>query len=134
MLGDFRVSTGCRYFSFNEWVQRPENAFSEIAARFLITHRVFEHVSKGRLVEAADYMLKVNVLRMEVVDTGKTLEARFVAEFLLEDAAGKHILYQHMADHSEMLAGNNLNDFASTLSRLFAEELKTMTMQLMEGQ
>ncbi|MDR4987607.1 MAG: ABC-type transport auxiliary lipoprotein family protein [Bacteroidales bacterium] len=127
-------SHSIRYFSFNEWAQRPENALRDIAARFLKTHGVFEHVSTGRLAEGADYMLKVDVSRLEVVDRGKTLEARFVAELLLQDAKGDHILYQHLADHAEVLPGNNLNDFASTISRLFAEELKTMTMQLMEGQ
>ncbi len=124
-------SHSIRYFSFSEWAQRPGVNFTQMADGFFGTHNVFEHMLTGRITEPADFVLSIQVHRMEVDHQGAGFKASLILEFLLTDALTGQVLHHHHANRSKDLPQRNLNLFAAAISELFAEELVGFTMQIL---
>ncbi len=123
-------SHSIRYFTFNEWVQRPSTNLTGILVSFLKNNNVFELVETGRQAVEPEYVLKTYVHRMEVVQQQKQFEALFSVEFALLDATGNRQLFHHSAERNRMLPEKNLNLFAAAISEFFGEELMTFILKM----
>ena len=121
-----------RYFSFNEWVQRPGYVLTDLKIAFLDQHQIFETISTGRPGDEAGYLLETTVHRLEVDNRDDAFAARLVIEFDFLDANTGRRLSNHKADRSMDLPERNLNSFAAAISELFAEELRNFTSQIMQ--
>ncbi len=127
-------SHSIRYFTFNEWAQRPSANLTGMLVSFLKNNNVFEFVETGRQAAGSDYVLKTKVYRMEVVQQQKEFEAFFVVEFVMMDATGNRQLFHHSAERSRMLPEKNLNMFAAAISEFFVEELTDFIMRMQAEQ
>ncbi len=125
-------SHSIRYFSFNEWAERPSNALTAMVNSFFNTNQVFEETLTGRQTEQADHIMQTRIHRMEADHQGSDFEARLVVEFSLTDARTGEILHHHRADRSSPLPQRNLNLFAAAISELFAEELASFALQMLQ--
>ena len=123
-------SHSIRYFTFNEWVQRPSINLTGMLISFLDNNNVFEVVETGRQAVEPDYVLKTNVHRMEVVQQRKQFEAFLSVEFVMMDAAGDRQLFKHSSDRSRILPEKNLNLFAAAVSEFFVEELTAFILTI----
>lgn len=119
-----------RYFSFNEWVQRPAGIFNDMLLRFLIHNNVFKETKTGRHAIATDYAFKTKVHRLEVVLINNEFEAYLDVEFFLMDLNGNRHLLHHRAKRSRILPEKNLNLFAEAISEFFIEELTEFIMRM----
>ncbi len=127
-------SHSIRYFTFNEWVQRPSTNLTGMLISFLDNHNVFETVQTGRQAVEPDYVLKTKVHRMEVVQQRRQLEALLFVEFALMDATGNRQLFHHSAERSRILPEKNLNMFAEAISEFFVEELTDFILRMQPEQ
>lgn len=127
-------SHSIRYFTFNEWVQRPSTKLTGMLISFMENNNVFENVQTGRQAVEPDYVLKTNVHRMEVVQQRKQFEAHFFVEFIMMDAAGDKQLFKHSAERSRILPEKNLNLFAAAVSDFFFEELADFIIKMQPKQ
>ncbi len=125
-------SHSIRYFSFNEWAERPASKLTAMVNSFFNNNNVFEEILTGRQVDQADFILQTRVHRMEVDNQTDVFEARLVIEFSLTDTRTGEILHHHLADRSRVLPNRNLNLFAVAISELFAEELAGFTLQMLQ--
>ncbi len=123
-------SHSIRYFTFNEWVQRPSSNLTGMLVSFLNNNNVFEVAETGRQAVEPDYVLKTYVHRMEVVQQQKEFEAVFFVEFVLTDATGNRQLFHHSAERSRILPEKNLNLFAAAISEFFVEELTAFLFEM----
>lgn len=120
-------SHSIRYFTFNEWAQRPESRFTDILVSYLETNDVFEKTAIGRLHKPADHVFETRINRMLVDHQQELFIAEFDVEFLLWDATSGQRLFHHNASRTRELPGKNLNDFAVAISEMFAEELQAFS-------
>lgn len=125
-------SHSIRYFSFNEWAERPANALTAMVKSFLNANRVFEETLTGRQTERADYFMRIRVSKMEADHQAVDFEARLVVELSLTDARTGEVLHHHLADRSSLLPERNLNLFAAAISELFAEELASFALRMLQ--
>lgn len=125
-------SHSIRYFSFNEWAERPGNALTALTINFFNANQVFEETLTGRQMENADLILQTSVHRLEADHQSKEFLARLVIEFSLTDAHTGELLHHYFADRDSLLPQRNLNLFAAAISELFAEELIGFTRQLLQ--
>ncbi len=123
-------SHSIRYFSFNEWAERPGSKLTAMVNSFFNANQVFEETLTGRQTEQADYIMHTKVHRLEADHQTDDFEARLVIEFSLTDAHTGETLQHHFADRSQVLPQRNLNLFAAAVSELFAEELTRFTLQM----
>lgn len=120
-------SHSIRYFTFNEWAQRPESRLTEMLMSYFETNRVFEKTGFGRLDIPADHIFETRIHRLLVDYQQEIFIAELDVEFVLSDAAsGKRLFHRHTSRIHE-LPDKNLNDFAAAISEMFAEELQTFT-------
>ncbi len=127
-------SHSIRYFTFNEWVQRPSTNLTGMLISFLDNNNVFEIVETGRQAVEPDYVLKTYVHRMEVVQQQKEFESVLFVEFVMMDATGNRQLFRHSAERSRILTEKNLNLFAAAISEFFVEELTDFIMRMQPKQ
>lgn len=121
-----------RYFSFNEWAVRPPLAFTGLLLDFLQDRQVFEEVTHGRHALPSKYLIETEITHLEM-DVGRPLVyARLNLTISLYDTATGDRLVSHQADRSEPLSAQDLNEFASVTSQLFAEELTKFSMSVSE--
>lgn len=121
------ASHSIRYFTFNEWAQRPESRFTEILTAYLEKHEVFEKTGVGRLDKPADHVFETRIHQMLVDYQQELFIAQFDVEFFLWDAESGRKVFHHYASRNRELPGKNLNDFAAAISEMFAEELQSFT-------
>ncbi len=127
-------SHSIRYFTFNEWVERPSSNLTGMLVSFLKNNNVFEAIETGRQAVEPDYILKTKVHRMEVVQQPKQFEAQLFIEFVMMDATGNRQLFHHSAERSRILPEKNLNMFAAAISEFFVEELTVFLMRMQPEQ
>ncbi len=125
-------SHSIRYFSFNEWAERPGSKLTAMVNSFFNTNHVFEEILTGRQADQADFILQTKVHRLEADHQADDFEARLTIEFSLTDASTGEELHHHLADRSRVLPNRNLNLFAAAISELFAEELAGFTLQMLQ--
>lgn len=120
-----------KYFSFNEWANRPEQSLATIIWSFFQDFPVF---GQGAVLQGSGeekYALQTHVSRMEVVQQRNDFHARLNVEFLLVDRSTGATLAAHKASRQEVLAQRNLNLFASAISEIFVDELQLFTLEIL---
>ncbi len=122
-----------RYFTFNEWAVRPEQAFTKLLLDFFEGFPVFENIAHGRLTSPPDYILETEIHHLELDARKEKIGARLQVVFSLYDMEnGKNMVSQHVADRTLELERKSLNDFATAISRLFQEELQAFSIQCLQ--
>jgi ABC-type uncharacterized transport system auxiliary subunit len=119
-----------KYFSFNEWANRPEQSLATIIWSF---YQDFPAFGKGAVLQGSGeekYALQTHVSRMEVVQQRNDFYARLNVEFLLVERDTGTPLAAHKASRQEPLDQRNLNLFASAISDMFVEELQLFTLEI----
>ncbi len=112
-----------RYFAFNMWAVRPEQALTGIMLRFLDDHQVFEELRSPGLVQEADYTLETRVYNLEVDTEGRDYKARLYIEFSLVDNNQNRLVKEYRIDRNIPLQDRDLNLFAAATSTIFVELL-----------
>lgn len=125
-------SHSIRYFSFNEWAERPGSILTAMVNSFFNANHVFEETLTGRQTQLAGFIMQTKVHRLEADHQTDDFEARLVVEFSLTDVNTGEILHHHLADRSRVLPNRSLNLFAAAISELFAEELAAFTLQMLQ--
>ncbi len=122
-----------RYFTFNEWAVRPEQAMTQLSLDFFEAFPVFEQIVHGRLVTPANYRLETEVHHLELDTRQQGVGARVHFVFSLYDMEDeKQLIHRHVADRTQELEKKNLNEFATAISRLFQEELQAFSIQSLQ--
>lgn len=122
-----------RYFGFNEWAIRPEQAFTQLLLDFYAEHPVFEEVKHGRVAQPTDYVLDTKVIAVELDAREENLKARLKLHFLLTDGEHGEVLHSQRSERTEALESKDLNSFARAVSQLFTEELHAFSVKLLEN-
>jgi ABC-type uncharacterized transport system auxiliary subunit len=113
-----------KYFSFNEWVSRPEQSLNAILWSFFQDFPAFEQGVVAVAGGQDGFGIETHVSRMEVVQVRNDFHARLDVEFRLVDRSDGKILFTHRTGRQEALRQRNLNLFAATISEMFIEELQ----------
>ncbi len=122
-----------RYFGFNEWAIRPEQAFSQLVLDFFEEHPVFEQLKYGRVVHPPDYVLDTHVIAVELDAREDDFQARLKIHFLLTDGEDDQVLQSYRAERTVPLESKDLNSFAKAVSHMFAGELHAFSVKLLEN-
>ncbi len=118
-----------RYLSYNEWAVRPSLLFTGMLMDFLDKNRMFEEITHGRYALPSKYLLETEIVHLELDMRSTTPLARLQVVFRISENGGDVVL-SHNADRDEPLSGYDLNEFASVISRIFAEELHAFHREL----
>jgi cholesterol transport system auxiliary component len=125
-------SHAIRYFSFNEWAVRPDQALEEILRQYLSKHPLFTEGLAGRSAGEAGYRLETFVFRLEVGREQNDFVASLDMELVLTDTASGRVVASREASHRERLAQRDLNLFARAVSEAFVLELDRFAAQLLQ--
>lgn len=118
-----------RYFTFNTWAVRPQEAFTQMSFAFFEKYGLFEHVKLGRTHLPASYLLETEIHHLEIDNMEGHFRARLHVAFSLSYYEnGYEIIYQHSADRFQSLELNSINDFTAAVSAMFSEELQTFSI------
>jgi ABC-type uncharacterized transport system auxiliary subunit len=112
-----------RYFAFNQWAVRPEQSLTSIMVEFLKRHNIFQSIQTTALFAEADYTIETTVYNLELIDEDNEYHARLNLEYILIDSQTGQAIINHRADRKYLLDEKSLNLFASTISKIFVEEL-----------
>lgn len=121
-----------KYFTFNEWANRPEQSLATILWSYFQDMPVF---GQGAVLTGSGqetHALRTHVSRMEVVQHRNDFGARLDVEFLLVDRASGSILSTRKVSREEPLAQRNLNLFAAAISRVVVEELHEFVLDMLK--
>lgn len=122
-----------RYFTFNEWAERPGQRLGRMIVDFLEEHSVFGDVIYGRSAITPSYIIETDIDYIEVDAREASFRARIGGELrLVSTSGGRQVVLSHRIERYEELPGKNLNDFASSVSRMFSEELYGFTAELIQ--
>ncbi len=122
-----------RYFSFNEWAIRPEQAFTRLVLDFFEKYPVFEHLRYGRVTHPTDYVLDTRVIVVELDAREDDFQARLEVHFSLTRPEDDQVLQSYRAERIETLESIDLNSFAKAVSHMFAEELHAFSVKVLEN-
>ncbi len=122
-----------RYFGFNEWAIRPEQAFTRLVLDFYEAHPVFEQIKYGRVVQPTDFVIDTQVIAVELDAREEDFQARLKLHFLLTGAEDDQVLQSHRVERIAPLESKDLNSFASAVSHMFTEELHAFSVEILEN-
>lgn len=116
-----------RYFVFNQWAVRPEQSFEAIITNFIKDHNIFKSISSTAIDPEPDYIIETTVYHLELIKEDNDYHAHLNLVFSLKDGRTEQKILNHNADKKILLEDKDLNIFASTVSRIFIEELAVFT-------
>ncbi|PWE01265.1 ABC-type transport auxiliary lipoprotein family protein [Marinilabilia rubra] len=120
-----------RYFGNHEWAVRPTEILTPLIIDYLSTHLVFKRVADRFWEVTPDYQLKTTIFKLELgTIEKKKFEARLRIRLELIDAKTDTIITSHNVTRNTMLKKNDLNLWASAISRMLHEELSGFSEQI----
>ncbi|WP_462316965.1 ABC-type transport auxiliary lipoprotein family protein [Marinilabilia sp.] len=120
-----------RYFGNHEWAVRPTEILTPLIIDYLSTHLVFKRVADRFWEVAPDYRLKTTIFKLELgTIKKKKFEARLRIRFELIDTKTDTIIASHNVARNSILEKNDLNLWASAISRMLHEELSDFSEQI----
>ena len=121
-----------RYFSFNQWAVRPDQSLTSLLTDFLKRSNIFSSVYSPMVYIETDLTLETTVYNLEIVEDGRTFNARLNLEYRLNSSDGQ-VLYSHRADRKETLEDRNLNLFSEAITSIFIGELENFMDLALDG-
>lgn len=120
------------YFVHHEWAVRPEEILTKLVEEFLKKHMVFKDASIRFWKEVPEVKVESTVYHFEILEQKGDFMAHLNIEFRLVDSETGNILKKHSANNSKKLEKKDLNLFASKMSEMFHQELKTFAIEIMD--
>ncbi len=122
-----------RYFTFNEWAERPGQRLTRMITEFMDDHNVFSEVVHGRITRVPDHIIETDIHYIEIDTRNGSFNARIGGEFrLVDNNGGRRVVLSRSIDRHEELDGKNVNEFASSISRMFSEDLHGFSIECMQ--
>ncbi|MFW5890494.1 MAG: ABC-type transport auxiliary lipoprotein family protein [Marinilabiliaceae bacterium] len=116
-----------RYFGNHEWAVRPAEVLTPIITDYFSAQKIFTRVSTRFWERPPDYRLNATIFNLEVsrAERKKDFEAHLKLRFELIDTRTDTVAVWHTADRKSTLEERDLNLLASTISKMFHEELES---------
>jgi ABC-type uncharacterized transport system auxiliary subunit len=127
LYDDFRIiyrlsPTEVNYYAYNFWAERPSKTIGNLIRERLVIPGRFIRVDLETGKEPADWILRVEVFRIEEVDEAERWYARLAMDFDLIDTKTGKVIAARTFDRREPLTEKNPGLLAGALSRILAEE------------
>lgn len=120
-----------RYFGNHQWAVRPTDILTPLIIDYFSTHLIFKRVADRFWEVPPDYRLKTTIFKLELGTIKKNnFEARLRIRFELIDTKTDTIIISHNSTRNSTLENNDLNLWASAISRMLHEELSNFSEEI----
>ncbi len=111
------------YYQYHHWAISPSKILTNLLEGQLRSTSIFTRVATAPWRKIPDYQVSTTVYRIEAYEEEDDFYARFDMRIELVENQNKNIISSHQFSRSVFLEERDLNLLASTLSRIFYEEV-----------